>query len=136
MKGYLLDTNHLSAAIRRVSPIRDRMRETHRKGTPLGTCWPVLCELEFGIVQTADPEGYRRTLHGLLDEVRIWPYDWPIVRLFGDIANDVRNRGRVLSHVDILLAAFARQMDLTILTTDGDFEAIPTIRTENWLIAT
>src|SRR5687767_1875142 len=85
MKGYLLDTNHLSAAVRRVSPIRDRIRETHRKGIPFGTCWPVLCELEFGIAQTADPEGYRRTLTGLprrnprlalrlADRAALWKY--------------------------------------------------------------
>lgn len=118
MKGFLLDTNHLSAAIRRVSPIRDRIRETHRNGIPLGTCWPVLCELEVGIVHTADPDGYRRTLHSLLEEVRIWPYDWQIVRLYGSIAKDLQDCGRVLSHVDIILVTLAMHMNLTILTTD------------------
>jgi predicted nucleic acid-binding protein len=123
----------MSAAIRHVSPIRDRIRETHRKGIPLGTCWPVLCELEFGIIQTGNPEAYRRTLHALLGEIRIWPYDWPVVRLYGSIAKELQSRGRALTHVDILLATMASHMDLTILTTDRDFESIPTIRTDNWL---
>lgn len=133
MKGYLLDTNHLSAAIRLVSPLRDRIRNAHRKGIAFGTCWPVLCELELGIVQTADPERYRRILNGLLGEVRIWPFDWPIVRLYGSIAKDLRDRGRSLSHVDIVLLTFAVHMDLTVLTTDRDFEAFTSVRTENWL---
>ncbi len=135
MRGYLLDTNHLSAAIRRVSPIRDRIRLTHRKGVPFGTCWPVLCEVEVGIVQTPDPEGYRRTLRDLLAEVRIWPFDWPIVRLYGTVAKELRDRGRALSHVDVLLATLANHMDLTILTTDRDFEAMPGIKAENWLVS-
>jgi len=30
-------------------------------------------------------------------------------------------------------AALARHMDLTLLTADRDFEALPDLRVENWL---
>jgi predicted nucleic acid-binding protein len=69
MRGYLLDTNHLSGALRVVSSLRDRLRQTHRQGFRLITCWPVLCELEEGIVFTADPDHYRRTLKAVMKEV-------------------------------------------------------------------
>ena len=39
---------------------------------------------------------------------------------------------KVLSQVDMMSAALARQMKLTILTTDRDFEALPWLRTEDW----
>src|SRR5258708_5117850 len=81
MAGYLLDTNHLSDAIRKTSVVRDRLRDAHRRGHRFATCWPVLCELEAGVCQTARPEAYRRTLHGLLKEIRIWPIDWRSARL-------------------------------------------------------
>jgi tRNA(fMet)-specific endonuclease VapC len=45
---------------------------------------------------------------------------------------ELRRRGQVLSQVDLLLAALARQMNRTLLTSDRDFDAIPGIRTENW----
>ena len=32
-----------------------------------------------------------------------------------------------------MLASLARRMSLTLLTTDQDFQALPDIRTENWL---
>ena len=32
-----------------------------------------------------------------------------------------------------MLAALCRQMNLTLLTTDRDFEALPDIRVENWV---
>jgi predicted nucleic acid-binding protein len=32
-----------------------------------------------------------------------------------------------------MIAALARHMGLTLLTTDKDFEALPDIRAENWL---
>ena len=37
MADYLLDCNHLSAAIRKVSPVRDRMHQARRPGTVLST---------------------------------------------------------------------------------------------------
>ena len=133
MPGYLLDTNHLSAAIRRVSPIRDRISQTIRQGIRVGTCVPVICELEAAIEQTKRPAACRGTLDRLLREVRVWPVDRQLARVFGEIYGDLRRRGRVLSHVDIVLAALARSMKLTILTTDRDFEALPDIPTEDWL---
>jgi tRNA(fMet)-specific endonuclease VapC len=41
--------------------------------------------------------------------------------------------GRALSAVDLQLAALAKLKGLTLLTSDRDFEALPEIRTENWL---
>src|SRR5947208_16975455 len=107
MAGFILDTNHLSAAIRRVSPLRDRLRQAYRNGFRLGTCWPALCELEFGIAQTKDPERCRRTLTTVLEEVRIWPFGWEIVRSYGELSITLEKKGRVLSHVDVVLAAMA-----------------------------
>jgi predicted nucleic acid-binding protein len=34
----------------------------------------------------------------------------------------------------MMLAALCRQRDLTLLTTDRDFEALPDISVENWTI--
>jgi tRNA(fMet)-specific endonuclease VapC len=133
MRGYLLDTNHLGDALRVVSPLRDRLRQTHRQGFRLITCWAVLCELEEGIVFTADPDHYRRTLKAVMKEVRIWPMDWNLVEQYGSCAKLARQRGRVLSTVDLILAAFAWNENLVLLTTDKDFEAFPEIKTVNWL---
>jgi predicted nucleic acid-binding protein len=133
MKRYLLDTNHLSAAIRVISPVREDLRQAYRKGHRFYTCWPVLCELEDGIVQTADPDDYRRTLKTIMSEIRIYSSDWNIVRAFGEVAQSLRKRGRDLSLVDMTLAAFAIEKRATVLTTDLDFRALREVRTENWL---
>jgi predicted nucleic acid-binding protein len=133
MIGYLLDTNHASAAIRRVSPLRERIHELIRGGVRVGTCMPVICELEAAIQQTKRPTAARRTLDRLLHTVRLWPVDREVARVFGEIYCDLRHRGRALSYVDIVLAALCKLMDLTLLTTDRDFEALPDARTEDWL---
>jgi len=87
-----------------------------------------------GIRQVADPGAYRQNLKRLLLHVRIWPLDLETASLYGEIYHELRRRGRILSQVDIVLAALARQMKLTLLTTDRDFEALPVVRTENWTL--
>lgn len=133
MARYLLDTNHISAAIRPVSKLRERIYHEQRKGHRFGTCVPVIAELEAGIYSSQHASDYHRDLGKLLKTVRLWPLDVPTARLYGQIHLDLRRRGRVLSQVDMILAALAGQMNLTMLTTDRDFEALPDLRTENWL---
>src|SRR5207245_359109 len=130
----LRDTNHLADAIRSVSTLRERLDREHRNGNRLGTIVPVLCELEVGIQQTADPDAYRRRLRRLSRFVRVWPIEPPLAPLFAEIVLQLKRQGRALSFTDIMLAAMIRQKKPILLTSDRDFEALPDIRTENWLI--
>ncbi|CAA9444525.1 MAG: hypothetical protein AVDCRST_MAG64-4448 [uncultured Phycisphaerae bacterium] len=47
--GYLLDTNHVGLAVRAGSAVQTRVLAAHRRGVRLGTCVPVLCEIEHGV---------------------------------------------------------------------------------------
>jgi tRNA(fMet)-specific endonuclease VapC len=132
MPDYLLDCNHLSAALRKVSPVRERIHQGRRSGHRFISCYPVLCELEVGIQQTPKPEENRRRLAQLLRHVRLWPLDAETARLYGAVYIELRQKGRVLSQVDMVLAALARQHKIAILTTDRDFEALTDLRVENW----
>jgi tRNA(fMet)-specific endonuclease VapC len=133
MADYLLDCNHLSAALNRVSAVRDRIHRERRAGHRFVSCHPVLCELEVGIQQTARPDENRRRLAQLLRHVRLWPLDAETTRRYGAVYLELRGLGRVLSQVDMILAALARQHGLTVLTTDRDFEVLADLRIENWV---
>jgi tRNA(fMet)-specific endonuclease VapC len=132
MPDYLLDCNHLSAAIRKVSTVRERIHLGRRAGHRFISCYPVLCELEVGIQQTSKPDDNRRRLAQLLRHVKLWPLDAATTRLYGEAYLELRHAGRALSQVDIVLAAMARQHSLTVLTSDRDFEAIRDLSLENW----
>lgn len=134
MADYLLDCNHLSAALRATSAVRKRIHQEQRSGRRFVTCHPVLCELEAGIQQTARLEENRRELRQLLKLIRLWPLDTGTTRLYGTVFIELRQKGRILSQVDIMLAALARQHKLTLLTTDRDFEALADIKAENWIM--
>jgi tRNA(fMet)-specific endonuclease VapC len=132
MPAYLLDTNHVGMAVDRASIVGQRIFEARLAGLRLGTCLPVLCEIEAGMRQVRRKVKYRRDLNHLLLQLRLWPIDLRTARIYGDLFMELRRRGRVLSQVDIMVAALARQMKLTVLTTDRDFEALPDIETEDW----
>jgi tRNA(fMet)-specific endonuclease VapC len=132
MAIYLLDTNHLSPALNKVSPIRDKILQACKVGSRFATCWPVLCELEAGIIQTRNPSRNRRVLTTLLEKIAIWPQDIDLVRKYGEVSKLLSKRGRVLSPVDITLAAFAMNHNAILLTSDDDFSALPEISAENW----
>lgn len=132
MSGYLLDTNHLSIGVRTDSRVAARLDTVRRQGRRAGTSVPALCELEVGIRQVHDPVGYRPTLRVLMRKLRLWPITEETARHYGDIYHDLKRRGRVLSQVDMMLAALCRELDLTLVTTDKDFAALPWLKTENW----
>lgn len=131
--GYLLDTNHLGKAVTAGSVVRKKIAELRAGGAKLGTCVPVLCEIEAGIQQVNQPDAYRHNLEGVLRQIRVWPIDRSTARVYGEIHHDLKRRGRVLSQVDMMLAALARQMKLTLVTSDQDFAALPDITIANWI---
>ncbi len=94
---------------------------------------PVLCELETGLYHTRRRERNTRILVALLRQIRVWPVEPPIAPLYAQTYHELRAAGRALSQVDMLLAALARLMNATLLTSDRNFDAIAGLRVENWL---
>lgn len=133
MADYLVDTNHLSAALKRKSLLRQRFDRAHSAGHRLTTIVPVLCELETGLLQTKNVVDNRNSLRQLLHVVRTWPLDRALATEYGLVHQELRRAGVVLSQVDMMLASLARMKRLTILTTDRDFERVGGVNAENWL---
>ncbi len=132
MSDRLLDTNHMGLAVRKHSRVFARLKAEIARGVRVGTCTPVLCEVELGAEQVADPAKYRKSLGEVLRLIRVWPLTRVTAKLYGEIAFDLKRRGRVLSQVDLMQAAPCRELDLVLVTTDKDFAALPWLKTENW----
>ena len=88
--------------------------------------------IESGRLKVANPDVYQRRLNLLLSKISLWPLTRSTAEFFGEIDQDLRRRGRILSQIDILLAALCRELDLTLVTTDKDFAALPWLKTEDW----
>ena len=53
--------------------------------------------------------------------------------LAAELQISLRRQGWQLETVDALIATIALRYGLVLLTTDGDFRAVPNLRYENWL---
>jgi tRNA(fMet)-specific endonuclease VapC len=132
-RRYLIDANHIGAALAaKGHKLRARIAREHRAGFRFGTSLTAMFEAEVGIRHHATPVQLRDRMNWLLKIVRIWPLTESMTPVYAEIRETLRSRGRAASQFDMVLAAMARTMNATLLTTDRDFDALPEIPTENW----
>ena len=132
MADYLLDTNHLSRLILLGHPLRHRLEQRLSEGDTFAVAVPCVTELLFGLAMLPrskqNLESWR-ILHPRLDYYDVKLDD---AELAADLQVALRRRGWQLETVDAMIAAVALRNDLTLLTTDKDFAAVPDLAQENW----
>jgi len=132
--NYLLDTNHASPLITLGHPLRKRVLHRLDEGDNFAICVPVLAETLFGIGMLP------RAAQNLAEWERLKPLlpcyipDETDAEFAAELQVSLRRRGWRLATVDALIAAVALRYDLTLLTADQDFQAIPRLQHENWLV--
>jgi predicted nucleic acid-binding protein len=131
---YLLDTNHLSADLKRHAGLESRIELHLRMGDRFGITLPVLCEYRAGVALGKKSQGNLARLAAARRVLKLWPLDERTAIEFAALVKDLKPKGQMLGQFDALIAAVVRQHDLTLLTADGDFRSIThLIRVENWL---
>jgi len=127
MARYLLDTNHISAILKKVPAVVARIRAAPQAefGVPL----PAIGELWFTVFNSAR---IAQNLQQVVADFVQWQYDVRAATEFGRMKADLRRRGRPIPDVDVQIAAVARVNGLTLLTADNHFGAIAGLAVENW----
>lgn len=133
MANYLLDTNHASPLVTVGHPLRTKILDHREDGDSFAICVPVILETKFGIGiiprAKSNLEEWRR-LNPLLT---IYAVDATDADVAVDLQLSLRKTGWQLASFDALIAAIALRYELTLLTTDKDFQAVEGLKTENWL---
>lgn len=133
MRRYLLDTGIVGDMINLRCGVRERVEEAWRRGDRVGTCWPVIGELWFGLEGSATRERNLKRLTRTLSELSKWPFEDEASRHFGRLRQELRRIGRVMQIVDIQLAAVAFALgNCTVVTADNDLSFVPGLDVENW----
>jgi tRNA(fMet)-specific endonuclease VapC len=136
MANYLLDTNHVSPLVTLDHHLRNRVIQSMDAGNTFAICVPVLTETLFGLGVLP------RARQNLVEFERIRPSFICYVpnetdaELAAEFQISLRRQGRQLGTVDAFIAAVALRNNLTLLTTDRDFGAVPLLRWENWMVVT
>jgi tRNA(fMet)-specific endonuclease VapC len=125
MKRYLLDTGIMGHLLNRRRGVDSRVSEARRNGTMIGTCMPVVGELFFGVEASANREPNRKRLVRGLSRILCWPFTRQAAELYGEIAAELKHRGRPIQQIDIQIAAIALSLGkCTVVSTDGDLATI------------
>jgi len=94
----------------------------------------IVCELEYGVSKSSDPEKNRQTLVKFLAPFEICSFDEQAASHYGDIRAHLERSGKLIGAMDLLIAAHARSLSLTLVTNkQNEFERVPGLRTVNWV---
>ncbi len=128
---YLLDTNVLSALIREPQgPIAQRIAAAGEE--TVCTSVLVAAELRYGAHKSGS---VRLAERGdlILSTLEVLPLEVPADRHYGDIRQRLARLGTPIGPNDLLIAAQARSLDLTVVTAnEREFARVPGLRVENW----
>ncbi|MBI1902789.1 MAG: type II toxin-antitoxin system VapC family toxin [Planctomycetia bacterium] len=130
--SFLLDTNILSAHLRRPSGLAHRFVQHSGR---LYTSTICLAELYAWANGRADPVASRATIDRMLHyEVAVVDFDHECAREFGRLRFMLRKQGTTVSSADLMIAATALLYDFTLVTHNVvHFQPVPDLRIADWL---
>ena len=130
--SFLLDTNILSAHMRRPSGLAHRFFQHSGR---LYTTSVVLGELFVWAYNRPDPTKIVNAIDELLfQQVTALDFDRDCANEFGRVRIQLRRNGIEVPSVDLMIASVALIYDLTLVTHNTtDFENIPGLRLDDWL---
>jgi tRNA(fMet)-specific endonuclease VapC len=132
LSKYLLDTNIISDVIRNPDgPAARRIEQVGSKA--LFTSIIVAAELRYGCAKKGSPKLLAR-VEGILETIPVLPLDIPADAEYGDIRAELEAAGQPIGMNDLLIAAHANALGLTLVTDNArEFSRIRGLNVENWL---
>lgn len=130
---YMLDTNIIAyAKNKRPESVLRRLQEHDPSDMCISAI--TMAELEYGVFHSSKPEQNRLALLMFLSEMEVVPFDSDAAREYGDIRHELTVQGKLIGANDMLIAAHARSLGLTIVTNNGrEFERVSRLKVENWI---
>ncbi|MFZ4656212.1 MAG: type II toxin-antitoxin system VapC family toxin [Caldilineaceae bacterium] len=134
MTSYLLDTNHLSPLITLDHPLRNKVLLQIKAGDLFAIAAPALNEFLFGIGIAKRAQQNWQEWEFLQPSFIYYRIDVADAEKAARLRINLRTRGRQLEAIDSMLAIIALENNLTLLTRDKDFQAVPALKQENWYV--
>lgn len=129
---YLLDTNALSEVVKQPAGMVAR-RIAAAGEDSICTSIVVACELRYGAMRKGSPV-LNEKIEQLLSDVEILPLDEGVDRRYADLRMQLEQAGQPISAHDMLIAAHALALGLTMVTANvREFRRVPGLAVENWL---
>ena len=130
---YLLDTN-ICIYIIKYQPlhVRERFRQHHFSDLYLSVI--TLGELRFGSEKSQAKDKVMKTIQNLEKMMQIAVLDEQVASHYGDIRQQLQQRGQMIGNNDLWLAAHARANNWIMVTNnEKEFVRVEGLRVENWV---
>jgi len=131
---YLLDTNIISHLVRRPDgTVATRIFDVGEDS--ICTSIVVAAELRYGATKSNSKQLSER-VGLLLSALEILPLEPPVDQRYAEIRHHLATQGTPIGPNDLLIAAHSLATNLTLVTANTrEFERVPSLRVENWLLA-
>jgi tRNA(fMet)-specific endonuclease VapC len=132
MALYMLDTDISSYIMKRSSPTLLQKLQTVAVGD---LCISAITksELMFGVEISPRRQKDQLSLDEYLQYVQVSDYPGDAALHYAQIRAHLKTHGTTIGANDLLIAAHARYLGLTLVTNNiGEFRRVPKLRLENW----
>ena len=130
---YLLDTNILSDLIKNPrGVVAERMLSS---GLEIYCCTSIIvaCELHYGAVKKQSPK-LSYNVEQVLNSLPILPLEESVDKVYAETRVNLEGRGLPIGQHDLLIAAHALSLGLTVVTAnEREFTRVENLTVENWL---
>lgn len=134
MTSYLLDTNHLSPLVTPEHPLRNKILKATKSGDQFAIAAPAFNEFLFGIGVAIRAIQNWREWELIRNDFVYYEISVADAEKAAKLRIRLRKQGKQLEAIDSMLAIIALSNDLTLLTRDKDFQAVPGLKQEDWSI--
>ncbi|MDY6900971.1 MAG: type II toxin-antitoxin system VapC family toxin [Cyanobacteriota bacterium] len=125
---YLLDTNIIIALFADEEAVKNNLAQASEVFIPSNT----VGELFYGARKSGRVQANLARVDKLIANSTVLECDADTARLYGDIKNKLRLKGRPLPENDIWIAAIALQHNLVLVTRDAHFQQVENLQSLSW----
>ena len=131
---YMLDTNICVYMLNDKHCVRDVFEEKSKDGIAISSI--ALAELEFGIYHGTAVKMNQVKLLTLLGYIEVLPFDGDAAIIYGQLRANLSRRGQPIGLMDMLIAAHAKTLGLTLVTHNTrEFARVDGLLLEDWVNA-
>ena len=130
--NYLIDTN-ICIYIMNKRPSKVIIKFKEFEVGEIGISSITVSELQYGVSKSINRKKNQLRLDAFLAPFEILPYDESAAIRYGDIRIQLEKQGQPVGPLDLLIAAHALSLKLTIITNnEKEFTRIKSLKVQNW----
>lgn len=127
---FMLDTDTVSFALRGQGNVAARILD--RRPSEICISAITFAELQYGAARRRSRK-LTELIHAFTANIAVLPFDEACAMQFGPLGNDLAERGLPIGEYDVLIAAHALALGLTLVTNNvRHFDRVSGLRVENW----